>query len=584
MPSYGSIPNSSSEETVVRDGQGPSDDERIPSNAHPDAKNLISSKEDNAIEACITTQDDIEDDRLYKDRLGNLSMATLIVCLYTTGFFTSLDATVIFTTLNDIGTEFECSNIAAWVHTSYMLCRYSDFINLDSNLSNLFGRQPMLICVAAFFLIGSTGCSYATSFSQLIVARVIQGIGGGGATVMIVTVLHDLLPAKQRSQYQSYANTAQTLGLAFGPPIGGFITETFGWRYCFKINIIPFLIILYVYCFRLPNYSLDDGSGENDTAANTSVFKKLYRIDFLGAILLGAANTTFTTGVTLGGNTRAWTDPFILSMLTMAVLFFLTFGIYEAVGAAYPLVSRAVVSNSNVIGTCIANHLWGLGTSVSFYALPQLFMGVLGFHPSQSGIWIMVESVSNAAGCAGAGLYLRHWPRYRAYVLTAVAIYAVAIGVISLWTSTTFPFMLGIACIIIEGYMCGSFVVTTLLAASAEIPREEVSVVSSMVVMCRVMGYMNGVAISSAILQGTLKVFLHQHIQGDDADRLVEFIRTSIRKVYTLPPDIQNIVVEGLGLSIQRTFWFAVACTIATFFIVLTFMKNHALWSKPSSR
>ena len=84
----------------------------------------------------------------------------------------------------------------------------------------------------------------------------------------------------------------------------------------------------------------------------------------------------------------------------------------------------------------------------------------------------MLESISNAVGCAGAGLYLRHWPWYRGYVLAATALYAAAIGFISLWTSAAFPFALGITCVIIEGYMCGSFVVTTLLAVSANIRRE----------------------------------------------------------------------------------------------------------------
>ena len=73
----------------------------------------------------------------------------------------------------------------------------------------------MLVCVSAFFLIGSIGCSYAASFSQLLVSRVIAGLGGGGSTVMILTVLHDLLPPRIRGQYQSYTYTAQTVSTFF---------------------------------------------------------------------------------------------------------------------------------------------------------------------------------------------------------------------------------------------------------------------------------------------------------------------------------------------------------------------------------
>ncbi|KAI7857848.1 major facilitator superfamily domain-containing protein [Circinella umbellata] len=473
------------------------------------------------------------------------------------------------------------SNIAAWVHTSYLLVTVMTQL-LYSKLSSLFGRQPMLVCVSAFFLIGSIGCSYATSFSQLLVSRVIAGLGGGGSSVMILTVLHDLLPPRERSQYQSYTYTAQMLGLVCGSPVGGFITEYFGWRICFKINIIPFLIVLYVFAFRLPNYD-PPGNDHTPTTKKGHIFKKLYSIDFLGAILLGAANTTFTTGITLGGNTRSWTDPFILSMLGMSAVFFLIFGLYEMMGAAYPLVSRLVISSRNIISLCVGNHLWGLGTSVSFYVLPQLFMGVFGMNSAHTGLSIMVESLSISFASLCTGRYLRHQPHYRNFVLSTTIVYTLAIAVLSMWTSSGFPFVLGIICIIIEGCMSGAFVLSTLLAVGTEIPREDVSIVSSLAVMCRLMGYMNGVAIASAILQGTLKIYLYQHIQGDDIEQLLEFIRTSIRKVPTLSPKIQHIVADGLSLAIQRTFWFAIACTFATFLILFFFMEDNLLWSSTTS-
>ncbi|KAI9498399.1 major facilitator superfamily domain-containing protein, partial [Zychaea mexicana] len=556
--------------------------------------------------------DDYEGNQRYKSRLDTLSLTTLTVCLCTSGFFPALDTTVVFTTLNDIGTEFQCSNIAAWVHTSYLLVTVMVQL-LYSKLSTVFGRQPMLVCVTAFFLIGNVGCSYATTFSQLIVSRVIAGMGGGGTTVMIITVLHDLLPARKRGVHQSYVATAQTLGMAFGPPVGGFLTENFGWRYCFKISIIPLLIVLYIYTFRLPNYSPveDDETStkskrlssstiastatsepstsssiafttskgnSNDRCISSSVFKKLYAIDFLGAILLGTANTTFATGLTLGGNTRSWTDLFIISMLAMSIIFYLIFGIYEMFGAAHPLVSRLIVSNRNTMSICIASHLWGLGTSVSFYVLPQLFMGVLGLNPAQSGLWTMIESASISAGNMLAGQYLKRMPRTRTFILTATTVYTVATGAMSMWPSPGFPFTLGIVCIIIEGLMSGAFVMTTIMAVSANIPRQDVSIVSSVAVMCRLMGYLNGVAVASAILQSTLKVFLYDHVKGDDAETIIVFIRTSIRKVHTLPLDIQQMVAEGLGRAIQRTFWFAIACTTMTF-IVMLFMKDHPLWN-----
>ena len=82
-------------------------------------------------------------------------------------------------------------------------------------MSDIFGRKFVMVLINSLFLIGSIGCGAAQSFNQLIIARVIAGLGGGGLTLMANIIIHDLVPAHQRSQYQSYVGAIQTVGVYF---------------------------------------------------------------------------------------------------------------------------------------------------------------------------------------------------------------------------------------------------------------------------------------------------------------------------------------------------------------------------------
>ena len=78
-------------------------------------------------------------------------------------------------------------------------------------LSNAFGRKPILIILNVLFLIGSTGCGYAQNFSQIVIARLIAGIGGGGLTLLGNIILHDVVPTEKVGTYLSYLSIVQTV-------------------------------------------------------------------------------------------------------------------------------------------------------------------------------------------------------------------------------------------------------------------------------------------------------------------------------------------------------------------------------------
>ena len=103
-------------------------------------------------------------------------------------------------------------------------------------LSNAFGRKPVLITLNILFLIGSTGCGYAQSFSQIVIARLIAGMGGGGLTLLGNIILHDVVPTEKVGSYLSYLSIVQTVRT----------TLFFGFLFIIIYMLCVFFLILYV--------------------------------------------------------------------------------------------------------------------------------------------------------------------------------------------------------------------------------------------------------------------------------------------------------------------------------------------------
>lgn len=158
--------------------------------------------------------------------------------------------------------------------------------------------------------------------------------------------------------------------MAFGSPVGGFITDFFGWRYCFKINIIPFLVLLYVYMVHMKNYKVPS----MNRIPNGSLMQRLKCIDFGGSILSCMGNTALCAILIFGGNTHDWSDPLVLSLIALAIMSYLSLAVYECYIPRNPLVPPHLLGNRTVVLGCIG--LWLLcsvcgGTNIS---MPQYYI------------------------------------------------------------------------------------------------------------------------------------------------------------------------------------------------------------------
>lgn len=208
------------------------------------------------------------------------------------------------------------SSDAFWAGTSYLLTSavFQPFI---AALSDIFGRQQLLLLSVLFFSAGALICALANDFTLLFVGRSIQGIGGGGIITLGQVIFSDIIPLRQRPKYFSFVLGAWAIGMfvilcfymesvtefinvgtIIGPVIGGAFVQKLNWRWVFYLNF-PFCVAGLI---MIPLFV------KINTTVKTSFKQKIQRVDWLGSFLFIGGTTSFLIGISWGGIQYKWTS------------------------------------------------------------------------------------------------------------------------------------------------------------------------------------------------------------------------------------------------------------------------------------
>ena len=189
---------------------------------------------------------------LDKDQI-NLVMGGLMVGLLVAAFDYSIMATAMPQVINSLnGMEYY-----VWPFTSYMLSSTIAII-LFGKLSDIYGRKHILIAGIITFVITSVMCGFATNMFELIIFRGLQGIGGGILISLPFIVVGEIFSPRDRAKYMGILGSVFGLADVLGPILGGVITDTFGWRWVFFVNVPVGIAAVTMILYSLPNFKLPD--------------------------------------------------------------------------------------------------------------------------------------------------------------------------------------------------------------------------------------------------------------------------------------------------------------------------------------
>src|ERR1700693_1893343 len=211
---------------------------------------------------------------------------------------------------------------ATWVLTSYLVAN-AVVLPLSAWLSRVFGRKNYYMACVALFSMSSLMCGLAPSLGLLILFRVLQGIGGGGLAPVEQAILVDTFPASKRAAAFALYSMAIVSAPAVCPPLGGWITDSFSWRWVFFINI-PIGVISLILTNRLVS-DPPEFKKEVETARSAG---KL-RIDYLGILLIAVGFACLEVVLDRGQREDWFESSFIVSFFVIAIVALLTAVIWE---------------------------------------------------------------------------------------------------------------------------------------------------------------------------------------------------------------------------------------------------------------
>jgi len=150
-------------------------------------------------------------------------------------FLAAVDQTLLATATPSIAADLGGLRDSSWIAIGYLLAS-TVMVPLYGRLGDRYGRRDMLLVALGGFVLGSLACGFAQTLGQLVIARVLQGLGGGGLMVMAQALIGELVPPRERARFQGYFAAVFTLASVSGPVLGGLVVTHASWRWLFWIN------------------------------------------------------------------------------------------------------------------------------------------------------------------------------------------------------------------------------------------------------------------------------------------------------------------------------------------------------------
>jgi EmrB/QacA subfamily drug resistance transporter len=164
-------------------------------------------------------------------------------------FLAVADQTIVATALPAMASTLGEVERVSWVVVSYLIAN-TIAAPVYGRLGDSYGRRRMILAALAIFIIGSLLCALAPNIEILTATRVLQGLGGGGLMTLSQALVGEIVPPRERGRYQGYLAGVSVASSTFGPVAGGYLTQAFGWRSIFLINL-PLGLIAVVLVLRL---------------------------------------------------------------------------------------------------------------------------------------------------------------------------------------------------------------------------------------------------------------------------------------------------------------------------------------------
>jgi EmrB/QacA subfamily drug resistance transporter len=503
----------------------------------------------------------------------------------------ALDQTVVTTALPQVISGLGGGSQGyTWVITAYLLAS-TVAVPIYGKLSDIYGRRIFFLGGMVVFLAGSALSGTSQNMTELILYRALQGLGAGALMPIAQAIIGDIFPPAERGKWQGLFIAVFGLATILGPVLGGSITDNWGWRWVFYINMPVGAFALLVAGLTMPKLAAH----------------RQHRIDYLGSVTLVLWSVPLLLALSLGGQTvngtqLAWNSWQILGLFGFAAVMLITFFLTE-MRAAEPIISPRLFKSSIFSVSIFTTMLLSAGMFGTIAFLPLFVQGVLGQTATNSGLVITPMMIGFMISSLVGGQLLSRTGRYKVLALVGFVIAAAGMFMLAQMGISTSNTVL-VRNMVITGLGIGVMLSLFTIVVQNAFPFRQLGEVTASLAFFRQMGSTIGLAVFGAVLSHVLTSDLQARIPSQlkpyvSANQLSQVspsgasaapsatLQNALTQMFgpkeaeAILQQLEHAVKTSLSNAITEVFLIGavlmVVCFIATFFLrEIPLRKSHA--------
>ncbi|MGW3339773.1 MDR family MFS transporter [Streptomyces sp. NPDC001009] len=414
------------------------------------------------------------------------SVRVVLLALMIAMMLAMLDNMIVGTAMPTIVGDLGGLEHLSWVVTGYTLATAAS-TPVWGKIGDMYGRKGAFLGSIVIFLIGSALSGMAQGMGELIAFRAVQGLGAGGLMVGVMAIIGDLIPPRERGKYQGMMAGVMALAMIGGPLVGGTITDNWGWRWSFYINLPLGAVALALVSavLHLPKKRAKAG------------------IDYLGVTLLTVGITAIVLVTTWGGTEYAWTSARIMELTALGVVSLVGFVFWQT-KAAEPVVPLHIFKSRNFTLMSLIGFITGFVMFGATLFLPLYQQAVQGASATNSGLLLLPMLGAMLVTSMVAGRVTTGSGRYKVFPVAGGALMIVGLYLMSTMDTETTRLTSGIYMAVVGAGM-GCLMQVTMLVAQNSVEMKDMGVASSSATLFRTLGSSFGVAVMGALFNNRVQ-------------------------------------------------------------------------------
>ncbi|HET7060121.1 MAG TPA: MDR family MFS transporter [Candidatus Saccharimonadales bacterium] len=464
----------------------------------------------------------------------------------------ALDQTIVSTALPKIASDLHGLNKYSWVATAYLLTSAVS-TPLYGKISDMYGRKKIFQSAIIIFLVGSALCGLSQNMTQLIFFRGLQGIGAGGLMTLVLAIVGDVIPPRQRGRYQGYFGGVFAIASVIGPLLGGLLTDHLSWRWVFYVNLPIGVIALAAIATRL----------------HLPVRRTEHKVDYAGAGLLALSVVSLLLATVWGGVDYPWGSVQVIGLFVTSLVAAGLFIVREHY-AKEPIIPMRLFRNEIFSVSVLLSLLVGVVMFGAIIFIPEYQQLVRGDSATKSGLMLLPLVLGVVGGSLTSGRLISKWGRYRIFPIAGTLLLIISFFLFSHIAIATNRVVIG-GWMVILGLGVGMVMPVMTLAVQNGVERKDLGTATSSVTFFRSIGSSLGAAIFGAILINRLSVHLQQALPGSTGTSVAKSLGSSATGLQHLPPAEVHVILTAFAQAFADVFLigipFAVGAFIVTFFL-----------------